>query len=134
MLITGRASLDLTDVAIIQGISGLNTRAYLGSFPDGLAGEPVSSSEFDLFPVSLCAEILQSRFSLICDFFFFLQASGMLMLFYPDWCSGLSLPAATSMLGLNAITELNCLTYDREYKGLATNTAVFLASRSPAAV
>ena len=89
----------------------------------------VSSSESDLFPVSLCAEILQPRSSLIHNFlsffsffffffflffsFFFLQASGMLMLFYPDWRSGLSLPAATSVPGFNAITELSCLTYDR---------------------
>ena len=43
LLITGRASLDLTDVAIIQGISGLNTRAYLGSFPDGLAAKAPSA-------------------------------------------------------------------------------------------
>lgn len=47
------------------------------------------------------------------------------MLFHLDWCSGLSLPAATSVLGLNAITELNCLTYDREYVALATNNSFF---------
>lgn len=49
----------------------------------------------------------------------------MLMLFYLDWFSGLSLPAATSVLGLNAITELNCLTYDRDYVALATNNSLF---------
>lgn len=113
-LITGRASLDLTDVAIIQGISRLNTWAYLGSWPSSEALSAPSDS--DLFPVSLCAEILQSRFSLICDFF----PPVFQVVWHADVVSSsLMLWALTytaaSVPGLNAVTEFNCVTCDRDW-------------------
>lgn len=113
LLITGRASLDLTDVAIIQGISRLNTWAYLGSWPGSEA--PSAPSEFDLFPVSLCAEILQSRFSLICDFSSSFQAAWHADVVLSRLVLWARAYTATSVPGLNAIIELNCLTCDRDW-------------------
>lgn len=69
LLITGRASPDPTDVAIIQGISGLNTWAYLGSRPGSEAPTAPLNLTFFQFHSVLRSCNLTSLWFVI--FFFF---------------------------------------------------------------
>ena len=97
LLITGRASLDLTDVAIIQGISGLNTRAYLGSFPDGLAAKAPSA------PLNLTFFLFRSALLRSCS-----PASLWFVIFYKRlacWCCFIQIGA----LGSHFLQLHHCL-------------------------
>lgn len=89
-LITGRASLDLTDVAIIQGISWFNTWAYLGSWPGSEA--PSAPSEFDPFSCFTLRWDLAVPLHFDLWFLFFLPSS------LACWCCFIQIGALSSHL------------------------------------
>lgn len=107
LLITSRASLDLTDVAIIRGISRLNTLGLFGEFSRWFGSE--ARQLLWIWPFFLFHSVLRSDSPATLWFVIF-------YILLACWCRFIQigaqapLSAAASVLGL----KCNCYTYDEE--------------------